>query len=65
MEGRVSGVVDIPNACVSIYLPTEIFKRTIFPTEVPARTRSEAQTPSAPGEPQIQETQVHWGGTQA
>ena len=54
-----------PNACVSIYLPTEIFKRTIFPTEVPARTRSEAQTPSAPGEPQIQETRVQWGGPQA
>jgi hypothetical protein len=61
VEGRVSGVVDIPNAAVSIYLPTEIFKRNVFPTEVPARTRSDAQTPRAPGEPDIQETHVHWG----
>ena len=65
IEGRVAGVVDIPNACVSIYLPTEIFKRNIFPTEVPARTRSEAQLPHAPGEPRIQTTQVQWGTGQA
>ncbi|CAA9466000.1 MAG: hypothetical protein AVDCRST_MAG12-311, partial [uncultured Rubrobacteraceae bacterium] len=58
-------VVDIPNACVSIYLPTDIFKRPIHPQGVPARTRTEARTPHAPGEPQIQETQVRWGGTQA
>ncbi len=25
VEGRVSGVVDIPNACVSLYIPTAIF----------------------------------------
>jgi len=65
VEGRVSGVVDIPNACVSLYLPTEIFKRNIFPTEVPARTRSDAQLPHAPGEPDINETNVQWGTGQA
>ena len=61
IEGRVAGVVDIPNAAVSIYIPTEIFKRNILPTEVPARTRNEAQLPHAPGEPDINETHVQWG----
>jgi len=32
IEGRVSGVVDIPNACCSLYLPTEIFDFDIKPT---------------------------------
>ncbi|MFC4053571.1 formamidase [Actinomadura syzygii] len=32
IEGRVSGVVDIPNACCSLYLPTEIFDFDIRPT---------------------------------
>jgi formamidase len=27
----VSGVVDIPNACVSLYIPTEIFEFDIRP----------------------------------
>jgi formamidase len=31
VEGRVSGIVDIPNACCTIYLPTEIFQRDIEP----------------------------------
>ncbi len=31
IEGRVSGVVDIPNACCSLYLPTEIFDFDIRP----------------------------------
>jgi formamidase len=31
IEGRVSGIVDIPNACCSLYLPTEIFQREIEP----------------------------------
>lgn len=30
-EGRVSGIVDIPNACCTLYLPTEIFQRDIHP----------------------------------
>ena len=32
IEGRVSGVVDIPNACCSLYLPAEIFDFEIRPT---------------------------------
>lgn len=31
VEGRVAGVVDIPNACVSIAVPTEIFEFDIRP----------------------------------
>jgi len=31
IEGRVSGVVDIPNACCSLYLPTQIFDFDIRP----------------------------------
>ncbi len=31
VEGRVSGVVDIPNACVSLYIPTAIFDFDIKP----------------------------------
>lgn len=38
IEGRVSGVVDIPNACCSLYLPTAIFDFDIRPnTEGPAK----------------------------
>jgi formamidase len=32
IEGRLSGVVDIPNACCSLYLPTGIFDVDIRPT---------------------------------
>ncbi|HYH89686.1 MAG TPA: formamidase [Solirubrobacteraceae bacterium] len=32
IEGRISGIVDIPNACCSLYLPTEIFDFDIKPT---------------------------------
>lgn len=31
IEGRFSGVVDIPNACATVYLPTEIFEIDIRP----------------------------------
>ena len=31
VEGRVSGVVDIPNACVSVAMPTEMFEFDIQP----------------------------------
>jgi formamidase len=58
IEGRVSGIVDIPNACVSIYIPTEIFKRPIVPQDVPTRVAREAQLPHAPGEPEINLTRV-------
>lgn len=31
IEGRISGIVDIPNACCTLYLPTEIFDFDIRP----------------------------------
>ncbi len=31
VEGRISGVVDIPNACCTLALPTEIFDKNILP----------------------------------
>jgi len=32
VEGRISGIVDIPNACCTVAIPTEIFDRNILPT---------------------------------
>ena len=32
IEGRVSGVVDVPNACCSLYLPTAIFDFDVRPS---------------------------------
>jgi formamidase len=32
VEGRISGIVDIPNACATLALPTEIFNFDIRPT---------------------------------
>jgi formamidase len=32
IEGRISGVVDIPNACCSLYLPTAIFDFDLRPS---------------------------------
>jgi len=31
IEGRVSGIVDIPNACCTVAIPTEIFNQPILP----------------------------------
>lgn len=31
VEGHISGIVDIPNACATLYLPTEIFAFDILP----------------------------------
>lgn len=31
IEGRISGIVDIPNACCTLYLPMEIFQRDVEP----------------------------------
>jgi formamidase len=31
VEGRVSGIVDIPNACCTVAIPTEIFDQNILP----------------------------------
>ena len=30
-QGHISGVVDIPNACATLWLPTEIFEFDIMP----------------------------------
>ena len=46
VEGRISGIVDIPNACCSIYLPTEIFQRDILPAEPTAGHRAQLATVS-------------------
>lgn len=32
VEGHISGIVDIPNACATLFLPTEIFDFDIHPT---------------------------------
>jgi len=32
VQGHISGVVDIPNACATLWLPTEIFEFDINPT---------------------------------
>jgi formamidase len=31
LEGRLSGIVDIPNACCTLALPTAIFDKKILP----------------------------------
>lgn len=33
IEGRISSIVDIPNACCTLWLPTEIFEFDILPTK--------------------------------
>ena len=35
VEGRVSGIVDIPNACCTVAVPTEIFDFDIMPNKLP------------------------------
>ena len=32
VEGRISGIVDIPNACATLAIPTEIFDFDIRPS---------------------------------
>jgi formamidase len=32
VEGRISGIVDTPNCCCTLYLPSEIFGASIAPT---------------------------------
>jgi formamidase len=31
VQGHISGVVDIPNACATLWLPTDIFEFDIMP----------------------------------
>jgi len=44
VEGRVSGIVDIPNACCTIYLPTEIFQRDIEPMKYSVSRQTQVAT---------------------
>jgi formamidase len=46
IEGRISGIVDIPNACCSLYLPTAIFDFNIRPTK-DGPTSANRGTPAA------------------
>lgn len=32
IEGRLSGVVDIPNSCATVYTPTAIFELPVAPS---------------------------------
>ena len=32
VEGRLSGVVDIPNSCATVYIPTSIFDFPVAPS---------------------------------
>ncbi|PXX68934.1 formamidase [Nocardia tenerifensis] len=48
IEGRFSGVVDIPNSCATVYIPTAIFDFPIVPTAAgPARIDPGAGAPRA------------------
>jgi formamidase len=48
VEGRISGVVDIPNACCTLALPTEIFDFDIRPYS-PAKKEARGKLPKADG----------------
>jgi formamidase len=32
-EGRISGIVDVPNACATLAIPLSIFDRDVRPTD--------------------------------
>ncbi len=46
IEGRLSGVVDIPNACATVYIPTEIFDFDITPNDEDIKILSKGQVAS-------------------
>lgn len=43
IDGRISGIVDIPNACATLALPTEIFDFDIYPNNDPIEKKSRGQ----------------------
>jgi formamidase len=47
IEARLSAVVDIPNACASLYIPTEIFDFDIYPSSADLVTRELGEAASA------------------
>ncbi len=44
VEGRISGIVDIPNACCTVYLPTEIFQRDVEPMRYSVSRQTQVAT---------------------
>ena len=50
VQGHISGVVDIPNACATLWLPTEVFEFDIKPgADGPTKYLSgDADVPLAP-----------------
>ena len=55
IQAHISGVVDVPNACATLWLPTEIFDFDINPGgEMPKRQpKDEADLPLAKNPPQL------------
>lgn len=47
IEARYSGVVDIPNACATLYIPTEIFDFDVYPSDEDLVTRDLGRQASA------------------
>ncbi|MEV1333003.1 formamidase [Micromonospora costi] len=48
IEGRFSGVVDIPNSCATVYLPTEIFDIDVRPSAGgPTKVKQGVTTPKS------------------
>ena len=50
VQGHISGVVDIPNACATLWLPNEIFEWDMMPTADGPKTYLDGsvQMPIAP-----------------
>jgi formamidase len=50
IEGRLSGVVDIPNSCSTVYIPTAIFDFDIAPSAAgPFQIQSGTKVPMSKG----------------
>jgi formamidase len=49
IEGRISGIVDVPNACCTLYVPTAIFERDIMPSNDPIVPFGRGQVATAGG----------------
>ena len=48
IEGRFSGVVDIPNSCATVYIPRRIFDFDVAPSSAkPHQVKQGVQVPSA------------------
>ena len=48
IEGRLSGVVDIPNSCSTVYIPTAIFDIDVRPSAAgPAQVARGMDVPKA------------------